>query len=54
MLCEVLLHEMGHHLLQHHKAKRRVRIARTQDHEAAAERFAQALRALVGETAAPA
>jgi hypothetical protein len=40
MLEEVLLHELGHHLLQQHKGKRRVRIARTRDHEAFAARFA--------------
>jgi hypothetical protein len=40
MLEEVLLHELGHHVLQHYKGKRPVRIARTRDHEAAAEQFA--------------
>ena len=40
MLEGVLLHELGHHALQHYKGKRPVRIARTRDHEAAAERFA--------------
>ncbi len=40
MLEEVLLHELGHHILQQHKGKRPVRIARTKDHEASAERFA--------------
>lgn len=40
MLEEVLSHEMGHHVLQHHKAKRLDRIARTKDHEAFAALFA--------------
>jgi hypothetical protein len=30
----VLLHELGHHVLQHHTGKRRVCIARRADHEA--------------------
>jgi hypothetical protein len=41
MLEEVLLHELGHHVLQHHKGKRTVRIARTSDHESFARRFAE-------------
>ena len=41
MLEEVLLHEMGHHVLQHHKGKRLVRVARTRDHESFAARFAE-------------
>jgi hypothetical protein len=41
MLEEVLLHELGHHVLQYHKGKRPVRIARTRDHEAFAARFAE-------------
>jgi len=41
MLEEVLLHELGHHVLQHHKGKRPVRIARTRDHESFAARFAE-------------
>jgi hypothetical protein len=40
MIEEVLLHELGHHVLQHFKGKRPVRVARTADHEAFAERFA--------------
>jgi len=39
MLEDVLLHELGHHVLQHEKA-RRGRVARTQDHEAFAAQFA--------------
>jgi len=48
LLFDVLLHEIGHHLLQHDKGKRRERIARTADHEAFAERFATRCRALFG------
>lgn len=44
MLLDVLLHEIGHHVLQHHKGKRRARIARTRDHEAYAKAFAQRCR----------
>jgi len=33
-LREVLMHELGHHRLQHDKGKRPTRIARTRDHEA--------------------
>src|SRR6266540_6399903 len=39
MLEEILLHELGHHVLQHHKGKRPVRVARTRDHESFAARF---------------
>ncbi len=45
MLFEVLLHEVGHHILQHHKGKRTARIARTRDHEAFAQSFADKCRA---------
>jgi hypothetical protein len=41
MLVEVLLHEVGHHILQHHKGKRLARIARTADHEAFARGFVE-------------
>ena len=44
MLFDVLMHEIGHHLLQHHKGKRTVHIARTQDHEAFADQFASRCR----------
>jgi hypothetical protein len=47
MLEEVLLHELGHHVLQHYKGKRPVRIARTRDHEAVAELFASRQRLLL-------
>jgi len=45
LLEQVLLHELGHHVLQHHKGKRPARIARTRDHEAFAARFAEKQRA---------
>ena len=44
MLLDVLLHEIGHHVLQHYKGKQRVRIARTRDHEAFASAFAERCR----------
>jgi len=40
MIFEVLLHEIGHHILQHNTGKRTQRIARTRDHEAFARRYA--------------
>ena len=39
MLEQVLLHEIGHHVLQYHKGKRLIRIARSRDHEAFAAQF---------------
>jgi hypothetical protein len=48
MLFDVLMHEIGHHLLQHDKGKRRERVARTRDHEAFADRFARRCRRLYG------
>lgn len=45
VLFDVLMHEIGHHLLQHHKGKRTARVARTRDHEAFARRFAERCRA---------
>ena len=47
MIEEVLLHELGHHVLQHHKGKRPVRIARTKDHEAFAAQFVARHKSLV-------
>ena len=41
VLRDVLLHELGHHRLQHEKGKRPARIARTRDHEAYAMRIAR-------------
>ncbi len=46
MRLDVLMHEIGHHLLQHHKGKREVRIARTGDHESFADNFARRCRQL--------
>lgn len=54
MLFDVLLHEVGHHILQHHKGKRLARIARTRDHEAFAERFVAKCRAAWGDMIEPA
>ncbi len=45
MLFDGLMHEVGHHLIQHHTGKRSARVMRTADHERAAERFAAACRA---------
>ena len=45
MLEHALLHELGHHVLQHYKGKRPLRVARTRDHEAFAARFAEKQRA---------
>ena len=44
VLFDVLLHEIGHHLLQQYTGKRRARIARTRDHEAFADHFARRCR----------
>jgi len=41
VLEDIFLHELGHHVLQHYKGKRLVRIARTHDHEAFANRFVE-------------
>lgn len=53
MLEEILLHELGHHVLQHEKGKRPERIARTRDHEAFARRFARQLRAALRQRGEP-
>ena len=50
MLFDVLMHEVGHHLLQHHKGKRLARVARTSDHEASATAFAHRCRAVFDES----
>jgi hypothetical protein len=47
MLEDVFLHELGHHVLQHYKGKRAVRIARSRDHEAFASRFVEKHRSIV-------
>jgi hypothetical protein len=52
MLFDVLLHEIGHHLLQHHKGKRPARIARTRDHEAFANRFVERCRRIWADSTA--
>lgn len=44
MIFEVLLHEVGHHILQHNTGKRTQRIVRTRDHEAFARRYADRCR----------
>lgn len=49
MLEEVLLHELGHHVLQYHKGKRLARIARTKDHEAFAALFAERQRSQLAD-----
>lgn len=41
MLLDVLLHELGHHVLQHERRAPSRRIVRTSDHEAFADRFAR-------------
>jgi hypothetical protein len=46
MLLDVLLHEVGHHILQHNKGKRTIRTARTRDHETFARLFVERCRAL--------
>jgi hypothetical protein len=46
MLFDVLLHEIGHHLIQQYRGKRTARVARTRDHEACADRFALQCRLL--------
>ena len=38
------MHEIGHHLVQHHRGKRSLRVMRTADHERYAEAFATACR----------
>jgi hypothetical protein len=46
MLFDVLMHEIGHHLIQQYKGKRPARVVRTRDHEAFADRFAERCRLL--------
>jgi hypothetical protein len=50
MLFDVLMHEVGHHLIQQYKGKRPARVARTKDHEAFAARFGRRCRLLYGES----
>lgn len=44
VLFDGLMHEIGHHLVQHHRGKRSLRVMRTADHERYAEAFAAACR----------
>jgi hypothetical protein len=44
VLVEGLLHEIGHHQVQHRRRKRTVRAMRTADHERVATRYANRLR----------
>lgn len=44
MLFEVLMHEIGHHIVQHFKGKREAQVLRKKDHEALAESFARSCR----------
>jgi len=48
-LFDGLMHEIGHHILQHSKGKRVERVLRTGDHEELADRFAQRCRTLYGD-----
>lgn len=50
VLLDVLLHEIGHHLIQQYKGKRPARVLRSKNHEQLAELYAQRCRAgLVSE-----
>lgn len=40
MLFDVLMHELAHHALQQYTGKRSMRVARTKDHEAVADKLA--------------
>ncbi len=44
VLFDGLMHEIGHHLVQHHRGKGSLRVMRTADHERYAEAFAAACR----------
>jgi hypothetical protein len=44
VLFDGLMHEIGHHLVQHHRGKRSIRVVRTADHERYADAFAAACR----------
>jgi hypothetical protein len=46
MLLEVFLHEIGHHVFQHHRGKRTLRVVRTRDHEVFANAYAEQWRAI--------
>lgn len=49
MLFEVMMHEVGHHLIQHFKGKRQAQVMRTADHERSAEQFARKCRTLYAQ-----
>jgi hypothetical protein len=53
MLFDGLMHEVGHHLVQHHRGKRSVRVMRSADHERYAEAFATACRLARAERRGP-
>jgi hypothetical protein len=44
VLFDVLMHEIGHHIVQQYTGKRTGRVMRTKDHEAFADRFARRCR----------
>jgi hypothetical protein len=44
VLFDGLMHEIGHHVVQHHRGKRSARVMRTADHERRAQAFADAAR----------
>jgi len=46
-LFDVLLHELGHHRVQHETGKRQVRTMRTRDHEQAASLWAERWRSVL-------
>jgi hypothetical protein len=53
ILFDVLMHEVGHHLVQQYKGKRPARVLRTREHEALADRFARRCRSLYAERELP-
>ncbi len=53
VLFDGLLHEIGHHLIQHRAGKRAARVMRTVDHERRADAFAAACRRAWTTGAAP-
>jgi hypothetical protein len=53
VLFDGLMHEIGHHLVQHHRGKRSMRMMRTADHERSAEAFAAACRLAWAERRGP-
>jgi hypothetical protein len=49
-LFDVLMHEVGHHIVQQYTGKRRARVRRTSDHEVFADRFARRCRQEYGRS----